>query len=93
MLVSIIINKTNDKVLQKNPPEITHRKQFQQILTLCIWRNSSCKGLSGYVAEMYLDKRVNRGLFIRHKKLMLELKDICKAQIEKRNNEITKSQH
>jgi len=50
---------------------------------LIIDKLKAIKGLSGYIAEIYQNKIVNKDLFERHKNLMLELIEICESEIQK----------
>ena len=39
-------------------------------------------GLNGYIADIYQAKTVNKYLFIRHQKTMLDLVGICEVELK-----------
>ena len=77
------ISLTNELDSKMHPRELRDSTQIfdlpnQQSI---IDKLKSINGLNGYVADIYQTKSVNKYLFERHKKLILELIETCESEL------------
>ncbi len=77
------ISLTNDLDSKMHPRELRDSSQMLNLpdQQLIIDKLKAINGLSGYVADIYQTKKINKYLFEKHKDLMLELIDICTSEL------------
>ena len=79
------ISLTNELDAKMHPKELRDSTQIPNLPNQqsIIDKLKTINGLNGYIADIYQTKRVNKYLFLRHKKLMLELVKICESELKK----------
>ncbi len=78
------ISLTNELDSKMHPKELRDSTQIPNLPNQqsIIDKLRVINGLGGYVADIYQMKRVNKYLFERHKKLMLDLVNICETELK-----------